>query len=752
MHIHTPKSLVQYYGGDTRAVWDQFITDLENLPEEYKTIGINDYIFIDGYKEILRYKNLGRLQNINLILPVIELRIDKFASLGDEAWKKVNLHVIFSNEIDPEIIEAQFLNAIQHSIKLSPDIEGIDFKGIATRTTLEELGRRIKEVSSVVIDWPDLKVGFWNIYFDYGNVKSIITNGFFKGKYLTAVGKTEWDIMRWDGSAALKKTIINESTFSFISLNKSSDYMKHSESLNKQNVRNFLLDCSDAHYFSNSAEKDRIGNSYTWLKADTTFEGLKQVSTDQSRIYIGEEPPLLARVRNNPTKYIKSLKINKLQNSDLKQEWFNPFEIAINPALVAIIGNKGNGKSAITDIIGLLGNSMNVQEFSFLNDKKFRKKKPVNLSEHFEATLTWINNNTEHKVLSENPNLANVEKVKYIPQNFLEKLCNEDVADFEKELRKVIFSHIPIQDRIEQPDLDSLIQYASEIIEEQISFIKNDLQDINEEIISLENKEQQDYKTNLVEKLNEKSKELQSHDSIKPPKIDPPSDPKIIEQNKTISGEIEIKRTKLSEIEGKVLEITKSVNSLKFNNSELDKVYQTITVFTNQIEKLKEDISSILENYKISFEDIIKIELNTDPIKEILKKQKDEITKSEKELDPTIDGSHASQMNMLNTNLISLKDKLDEPSRIYQKYLDDFKLWEITRAQIVGSKDAIGSMIYLKNELEFLEKSLSEELKTLFEKRNSILVKLFNNKNAIINLYKDLFSLFQNSLRITEIF
>ena len=97
-------------------------------------------------------------------------------------------------------------------------------------------------------------------------------------------------------------------------------------------------------------------------------------------------------------------------------------------------------------------------------------------------------------------------------------------------------------------------------------------------------------------------------------------------------------------------------------------------------------------------------------------------------------------MNSINKSLTDLKDKLDEPSRIYQKYLDDFKLWEIRREQIIGAIDVIGSLNNLKNELEYLEKSLSEELKSLFEKRNSLIKKLFDKKNSIINLYKDLFN------------
>ena len=32
LHIHTPKSIYQEYGGNNEEVWEKFITDLENLP------------------------------------------------------------------------------------------------------------------------------------------------------------------------------------------------------------------------------------------------------------------------------------------------------------------------------------------------------------------------------------------------------------------------------------------------------------------------------------------------------------------------------------------------------------------------------------------------------------------------------------------------------------------------------------------------------------------------------------------------
>ena len=97
LHVHTPESLVHNYTGIDP--WDRFIMDIEQLPSEFKVIGINDYIFLDGYKRILEEKKKGRLANIDLFLPVIELRLDKFGG-SQNNLSRVNYHIIFSDEID----------------------------------------------------------------------------------------------------------------------------------------------------------------------------------------------------------------------------------------------------------------------------------------------------------------------------------------------------------------------------------------------------------------------------------------------------------------------------------------------------------------------------------------------------------------------------------------------------------------------------------------------------------------------------
>jgi hypothetical protein len=51
LHVHTPESLIHHYGG--ADPWPQFLDELEHLPSEFKVIGVNDYIFLGGYKRIL---------------------------------------------------------------------------------------------------------------------------------------------------------------------------------------------------------------------------------------------------------------------------------------------------------------------------------------------------------------------------------------------------------------------------------------------------------------------------------------------------------------------------------------------------------------------------------------------------------------------------------------------------------------------------------------------------------------------------
>ena len=116
-------------------------------------------------------------------------------------------------------------------------------------------------------------------------------------------------------------------------------------------------------------------------------------------------------------------------------------EIELNSGLIAIIGNKGSGKSALADILALAGNS-HCTKMEFLNERRFRSS--GNKAKHFSGTLTWADGTPVVVALDRSADLREPERVRYLPQHFIEDLCNEiatgNEANFGKELRKVIFS------------------------------------------------------------------------------------------------------------------------------------------------------------------------------------------------------------------------------------------------------------------------------------------------------------------------
>jgi hypothetical protein len=141
------------------------------------------------------------------------------------------------------------------------------------------------------------------------------------------------------------------------------------------NVNDRLLDCSDAHAFSTSQNKDRIGNCFTWIKANPTFQGLRHaVAEFEQRVFVGDTPPKRLLVTSNRTKYASAVTIRKKTGSALQEKWFD-VHVPLNHDLVAIIGNKGSGKSALADVAALVGNTRNFGSFSFLNEKRFRNQR-----------------------------------------------------------------------------------------------------------------------------------------------------------------------------------------------------------------------------------------------------------------------------------------------------------------------------------------------------------------------------------------
>lgn len=347
LHVHTPASLTNNYKGrDGKDVWDTYIDDLEHLPADIKVIGINDYLFIDGYRKVLEYKQNGRLKNIDLILPVIEFRLATFA--GNQAFKRINFHVIFSDELSPDTIQHQFLNGLSRSYKLSANCSSDSWNGVLTPENLKLLGQHI--IESVPEDrrsqyGSPIIEGFNNLNLEYSKIMDVLETGstFFEGKYLTAIGKSEWDDLKWDDNTiADKKNIINSVDFVLTASENVAAYQKSKKSLEDGCVNSLLLDCSDAHSNLNSNNKDKLGNCNTWIKADSTFAGLKQI------LYEPKE-----RVRVQLTCPDNKSGYQVIDSIKLSEDGFWNQTICFNSYLNTIIGGRSTGKSTLLKAIVL---------------------------------------------------------------------------------------------------------------------------------------------------------------------------------------------------------------------------------------------------------------------------------------------------------------------------------------------------------------------------------------------------------------
>lgn len=109
------------------------------------------------------------------------------------------------------------------------------------------------------------------------------------------------------------------------------------------------ISTSDAH------RANEVGESFSWIKSDTTFEGLKQAILEPSRIFIGINKPTrpIHHISKVITNFANDTKL-KSPDSSVKEIFCfsSQREIELSPEFTCIIGGRGTGKSTFLSIIG----------------------------------------------------------------------------------------------------------------------------------------------------------------------------------------------------------------------------------------------------------------------------------------------------------------------------------------------------------------------------------------------------------------
>jgi ABC-type lipoprotein export system ATPase subunit len=758
IHIHTPASIVQDYGGNTDEAWENFISDLESLPPEFKVIGINDYIFVDGYERTLSFKKSGRLPNIELILPVVELRLDKFAGVvkkdkdgtySKSDWNRINLHIIF-DQIDAELIRHQFLSAITPKYQLTPETDQFKGKwqGVITNESLTQLGQMIIDAAPTdkQADYASpLQEGFNNLCVSLDSVREALENHCLKDKFLLAVGKTEWDNMKWDDqSIAEKRNIINSVDLVFTASKNPDAYNSAKKKLTESKVLDKLLDCSDAHTFSKSVDKDRIGNSFTWIKAIPTFEGLRHAVTDfEQRVFVGDTPPKRLIVDSNRTKYISSISIKKKVGSELSDTWFD-VNVPLNHDLVAIIGNKGSGKSALIDVAALVGDTKNHSSFSFLNDKRFRDPK-AKLANHFSGVLRWHDGTNSSKELHENPTPSSIERVKYLPQDYIDTLCNElagsGSSNFDGELRKIIYTHVPVEDRIGCESLDELLKFKVSELEIERKRLSDKLSKLNDNIIAVENKLSPQFRESLLQQLENKNKELVALESAPPIPVDNPI------ETETDKQETVITTTKLSKLEDELNAVRIEEQSTRQKKGDavkgiahISRILQAIKNHQKNHQQFVTELDVMLTEIDCNFKasNIISLEVDTSSITQL----DTTFRKTSEEQDVLLMGESPTSLlhrrETTEAEIKTIKSQLGEKQRLFLLYKEQLAHWKQSKIELQGDKDKNNTIAWYKAEIAELN-NLPAKRAELRAERFVIVKDLHERLKTIKNEYQILY-------------
>ncbi len=497
-----------------------------------------------------------------------------------------------------------------------------------------------------------------------------------------------------------------------------------------------LIICSDNH----------DGKKYTvkgtcWIKADPTFDGLRQIVNEpKDRVHIGKTPPLFDRVKNNRTKFIQRLNIN--QKSDYNERcgiWFKNQSIELNYELVAVIGNKGSGKSAIADILALCGNYRSDENcFSFLTPSKFNKNR---LSENFSANLVWEGKEGPEINLGQTKTQDLLKDVKYIPQGEFERLTNEiqTAEEFQREIESVVFSHIPESERLGKTSFNEFILEMTHTVSKDEETLKEDIRGINKKIIALEEKTTQSYTAEINNRIKRKEEELEA--LIEPPIVSNPNEDPIkrveneyvnkkIEDLKAIQSVINADIALAEEVKKDTLEVLQKLKRIKAE----------VLRKKDELDRFIGDIKTDLKEFDLNFDSLFAFKINLTDLERFISEKEKVLIINKKLLGEDASDDETSLLEKLEENqkLLDIeKSKLDMEQQRYQAYLSEKEIWEKLKAEIKGSDEKFDTLEYYKKEKVYITDKLHTDLNTQYSHRLNVTKEIFLNKKKIINIYKD---------------
>ena len=744
LHIHTPASFHwngEKFNGDKEhdnKLIDEMIHALNNAEPE--VFAIMDYWTFDGWFKLQnRLKEPDSPKLEKTVFPGIELRL--VAPMNG----RLNAHVIFSNEIEKQILD-DFKSALQIAIIDRP-LSDSALIHLARQTGEDKLSKHgFQKNDTDNEEDKAIKAGSTIAEITMESYKQAIS----KVPNNQAIGFMPFDTndglddIKWADHYAYTMTLFQSSPIfetrdfdkrcAFVGekTDKNSKYFNNFQGALK-NIPRLAVSGSDAHCFVGEAgNDDKRGygdfpsNKKTWIKAEPTFKGLQQAILEPAkRSYVGEKPPKINEIELNKTFYIDSVEIKKTGTKSVGQ-WLDGCNIPLNPDLTAIIGNKGSGKSALADVIAMLGNSKQSKHFSFLKKDRFFGKsgEPAN---QFTGILTWHDGGKETRILSELSPEEKTERVRYIPQGYFEELCNEHTSGesnaFERELRSVIFSHTSEDMRLDALDFEQLIEKQEQSLRNRLSEYRKDLAKINEEIVGIEAQLQPIELKKLTETLQLKNAQIEEHKKLKPDEVIQPEialdtiQQKIADDLAEVNRQIQNRQERLKTIASANTELAKQKQAI-FD------IQERLSLLQRSFDQLKQESADDLILLELSWNDIAVLDIRTS----VLVSKKEMISSKQLEL-KTESERVEGEINELTGKQKTYTAQLDAPQQQYEAYQRQLTEWTQKLDALTGSPTEPETEIGLKTRIKQIEQ-LPLELQKLREKRLQLSRDIFDTLNA----------------------
>ena len=492
LHVHIPETKLNNQYKSESNVWREFCERIEK--SDVDVFGITDYFSLENYTKFINEFLQIYPNSTKVFFPNIEFRIADKNKDGEH----IQFHIIFSNQ-------EEIVNKIPQFLTRLPLISTDDInltKKYCCKEDLEKIGYkkamvRFEETIST------LEENF--------SLHDYIIVGLSSGYGSLRPGKDDTK-----GGEYAKE--IDKKCGVFFGSSKDTDFY-----LNKIPGRDSfnlppkpVFNGSDSHSFEHIDNK--LGKKYekkdnkgsicdyseiTWIKADPTFEGLKQIIYEpEERVRIQDEKPDFKEDKEiiDKVKFISSN--NKFSNK----------EIYLNPNLNVIIGGKSSGKSILLYSIAktLLADTKDKLLFKNNNEERYNLK---SIDSDFNFEITTKAGISQKMLDRENDNSV-IPNIKYIPQNELVKLAEPELSGKGESLNKLVRNLI-CEDTDSKQKYDDFIKNVKQYDKEREELINSyfetldNIQNLETELKTKSNKEvlQTNIKTNSekVEELNKKA-------------------------------------------------------------------------------------------------------------------------------------------------------------------------------------------------------------------------------------------------------